>query len=163
VILKKRSSKRKKRETRREVTYCIEILEWDLPYSYSLNINKEIIYGPIWEHMGLEIKGKLIHPEKLAEKTVDVNLLGDRRVVPVLEKPQDFREWEPKCVGTLTVRGASREYLGSLPFDMLSQLAFLIHAGKIKYLIMSGKQLQYGSAEIRSVHFSKEFKVGDWS
>ncbi len=110
----RKNANRSKRETIREVLYHIEILEWELPYSYSVNRYKELVDGPIWEHMSLRVKGKFLKPDKLAEKMLDLNLLGDRRLAEALRDLEKFnRQWEPNSVGTLTVRGESREYLGS--------------------------------------------------
>lgn len=162
VLMGRKKANRSKRETIREVLYLIEILEWELPYSYSVNRHKELIDGPIWEHMSLRIKGKFLKPEKLAGKIIDFNLIGDRRLAEALGNMEKFnRQWEPNSVGTLTVRGESREYLGSLPFDILPQLACLLHTGGIKFITLSGKQLHYGSAEIRSIRFDKELSPED--
>lgn len=145
-----------------EVLYSIEILEWELPYSYSINTHKELIKGPIWEHMSLRIKGKFLKPEKLIGKKLEFNLIGERKLTAALEDSEKFnRQWEPNSIGTLNVRGKTREYLGSLPFDMLSQIAFLLHAGAAKFITLTGEQLRYGTASIRSIHFDKELSPED--
>lgn len=156
-----RQSTRGKKRTTSEITYFIEVIEWELPYSYSVNRHK-VVEGPIWEHVSLTIKGKFLKPVKLAEKTIDFNLIGDRRLAEALRDIEKFNpQWEPSFVGTLNVRGAYREYIGSLPFDILPQLAFLLHAGGIKYVTLSGTQLHYGSAEISSIRFDKELSPED--
>lgn len=156
----KRSTKGKisKNET---CTYAIKILDWEVPYFFSANINKKLIDGPFWEHMDFKIIGKLIHPEKLVEKNIEVIIIGDRKLVPTVETPEKYYQFEPSSVATLTVRGKQRELLGSIPFDVMGSISFLLQSGKIRFIVLHGQMLYRGKAEIKSIRFQKDFGPED--
>lgn len=162
--MKKKSRKKMGRPPREEeITYGIEILDWMQDYSFSIDKDRQVTGGPYWEHTSFQLTGKLIHPEKLSEKTIEIIILGDRRESHILLSPADYPGFEPKGVGTLTIRGKQSDYLGSIPFDAINNILLLLQAEKIKYLILSGQPLYRGTASIRSIHFSKDFTDEDWS
>ena len=132
-----------------------------MPYFISVSRNKHIIDGPYWEHLAFRINGTLLSPEKLSGKSIIVNILGNRQRVPMLETPEKFN-FEPKCVGSLIVRGEHREFLGSLPFDVMQTICLLLQADKIKYLELNGYTLYRGSANIMSIRFERETDPEDW-
>lgn len=154
--MKRKSSVRRKKMVDESCEYCVEILDWELPYSYSVNFNKKLIEGPYWEHMDLRLIGKMAHPEKLTDENMEVVIIGDRRQVSMLEKPEDYQEFEPHSVGVLTIRGKQSEFLGSIPFDILNTISFLLQSGEIKFLVLHGHGLYRGKAEIRSIKFSRD-------
>lgn len=143
-------------------TYIIEIIDWEIPYSFSLNHRKIFSSGPFREHTSLNLTGRIIQPENLKDRTIPITMIGDRDKVSMVQGDEKYLSFEPKCVGTLTIRGAHSDYLGSLPFDVLPTLCFLLQAGKIKILALTGKVLYRGTADITSVHFEKEFISEDW-
>jgi hypothetical protein len=155
----KKRTKRKKPARQKECTYVIEIEDWSLSYSLSLDRHGKISIGPYWEHTSLEMKGRFLYPETLA-KQVQVIILGDREKISALEKPEDYR-YEPKAVGGLTIRGKESEFLGSVPFDAIQVLCLLLQTMKLKYLILSGQVLYRGSADIFSMHFQELFSSKD--
>ena len=155
----KKKAKKTKSPKREERTYVIEIEDWSLSYSFSLDRHNEMSVGPYWEHASLEMKGTFAHPETLA-KPIQVIILGDREKISALEKPEEYR-YEPKAVGGLTVRGKASEFLGSVPFDAIQTLCLLLQAKKLKYLILSGQVLHRGSADIFSMHFQEHFSSED--
>jgi len=160
--------KRKKRRRGRKsildktCTYCIEILDWELPYSFSVNRNKDFISGPFWEHMNLKLKGKIFQPEKLFDKVIEVNIIGDRRYIPLLQDPES-KDYDPKAIGMLTIRGRQSECSSWLPFDVLQIFAFLLKEEKIKFLILSGQHLYRGRADITSIYFEEHYDPADWN
>jgi hypothetical protein len=95
----------------------------------------------------------------LAKSTIESTLIGDRRLVSVVANPENYRHYEPSVVATLKVRGKQREFFGSIPFDVLNNISFLLQAGKNKFLVLNGQPLYRGSADIRSINFSKDFIV----
>jgi hypothetical protein len=119
----------------------------------------QISAGPYWEHTSLKMKGRFLYPEKLA-KPIQIIILGDRKKISALEKPEECR-YEPKAVGGLTVRGKESEFLGSVPFDAIQTLCLLLQAKKLKYIILSGEVLYRGSADIFSMHFQEHFSSED--
>jgi len=154
----------KKNKPGREYTaYCIEIKDWGTPYSLYLNKDsKKFHIGPYWEYIELKIKGSFIHPKKYAGKEVEIRFLGNRQMNEMLNDPGKYDDSKPLCIGSLTLRGERREYLGSLPMDTYPLIAETLAANKYKYLIFHGYTLRYGSAEIFSVHFYEEFDEDAW-
>lgn len=152
----------RKKQTKDELcTYCVEVINWEMPYSFSVNFNKKLIEGPFWEHINLKIEGKLVYPEKFTDKNIQILILGDRRLSQVVQKPKDYHRYEPNSVGMLTLRGENREFLGSIPFDVLNGISIQLQSGKIKYLILNGSRLYQGKTEIRHMRFSKDFGSED--
>ena len=80
----------------------------------------------------------------------------------MLIAPDKYDDYKPLCVGTLTLRGERREYLGSLPQDILPMIIGTLAANKYKYLIFHGYTPRYGTAEIFSFHFDEEFDEEGW-
>lgn len=161
--MKRKSSRKKSRKPSRteSCTYAIEILDWELPYSFSVNFNKKMIDGPFWEHLHLTLKGKFVHPEKLANSTIESTLIGDRRLVSVVTTPEKYDQYEPISIGKLTVRGEQRESFGSIPFDVLNNINFQLQTGGIRFLVLGGQPLYRGSTDIRSIRFQKDFTEED--
>jgi hypothetical protein len=157
----KKESKRRNSAKREEWIYVIEINYWDFSYMFAVNWLRNTIDGPYWEHTDLEMKGKIVHPEKLVDKEIEVTIMANRREVHILNKPEDYYQFEPKAVGGLTIRGKDSEFLGSVPFDAFHMLCSMIGAGKIKYLVLSGQALYRGSADIRSMDFQEHYGSED--
>lgn len=143
------------------MTYCIEILEWNLDYFFSIDKDKRVTGGPYWEHASFKVNGKLNHPEKLSGKDIEVTILCNRRESHIVLKPEEYHQFEPKAVGTLTIRGKQSDYLGSMPFDALNNILLLLQTDKVKFIILSGPPLYRGSSLIRSICFSKDFTSED--
>lgn len=160
--MKKKAGKKRRVSARKDAstTYCIEMLNLDLSYSFSLDRHKKISIGPYWEHMSLEMKGNFLHPETLANRAIQITFSGDREKVQALEHPEEYR-YEPKAVGGLMVRGKQSEFLGSVPFDAIETLCLLLQTGKIKYLVLTGQSLYRGDADITSIRFQKHFGPED--
>lgn len=156
---KKTGSKRKKKKTRRieSATFVVEILDWNVDYSFSLDKEQRIKGGPYWEYTSLKIMGRLVSPEKLLDRTIDITILGDREKDWAVEKPSECN-WKPISVGGLTINKSYSEYLGSIPFHAIQLLVTLLQAEKTKYIELTGDALYRGSASIRSMHFEKEYE-----
>ena len=153
----------KKNKPGREYTaYCIEIKDWGTPYSLYLNTDKKFWGGPYWEHVELKIRGDFIYPDKFAGKSVEVFFLGDRQKTQMLNAPAKYDDYKPLCLGSFTLRGEKREYLGSLPIDSFPTIIGSLAANKYKFLIFYGYKPRYGSAEIFSIHFYEKFAKEDW-
>lgn len=161
--VKKRAKKRRRRTRKAEenCSYIIEITDWELSYSFSLNWNERMSDGPYWESLHLETKGIIRMPEKYAPKEIRAVFIGDRRIPPDPRDPE-LGNWKPRCVGAITLRGEQREFIGSLPFDSLSLLSSLHEAGKIKFIDLYGKAPSYGSADIRSIHFLQKYNPEEY-
>ena len=158
--------KRKKKKGRKSITeticyYGLEILDWELPYSFSINSFKDLFVGPYWEHASLKITGKVFQPKNIENRVVEINIMGDRRLIPLGEYPEKY-DYEPKGIGTLTIRGKQSELSTWVPFDALHLLMYLLKEGEIKFLTLSGQYLYRGSANITSINFEKAYNPADW-
>jgi len=141
--MKKKAKKKNSKSARREYcSYCIEILDWDLSYSLQLRGDMKNLPWPIWEHASLDLKGKFLQPKKLEGRIIGATILGNRTIVRVMEHPEEC-SGEPKALGGLKVRGEQSEFIGSIPHDVLHTLCLLLHAGKIKALVLSGQTLYH--------------------
>jgi len=156
--MKKKATKTKSAR-REECTYVIEIEDWNLSYSLSLDRHGKMSAGLYWEHTSLEMKGTFVHPETLA-KPIQIIILGDREKISALERPGEYH-YEPKAVGGLTIRGKESEFLGSVPFDAIQPLCQILQARKLKYLVLSGQVLYRGSSDIFSMSFQEHFSSED--
>lgn len=157
----KKKTKKAKSLKRESCTYVIEIKDWDFSYMFSVNNNKKVLDGPYWEHADLEMKGKLLHPEKLKDKEIDVTVMATRRDARIMNKPEDYEQCEPKAIGTLTIRGKYSELLCWVPFDAYQMLCSMLAAEKIKCLILHGEALYRGDAHIRSITFKGHYSPED--
>ena len=159
----KTSRKTKKTKPERGYTaYCIEIKDWSVPYSLHLNEHKKFRDGPYWEYVELKILGKFIYPDRFADKNVESRFLGSRSMTKMLNQPDKYDDIKPLCLGSLTLRGERRDYLGSLPMDTFPTIVGSLAANKYKYLIFHGYTPRYGTAEIFSYHFDRFFEEEDW-
>lgn len=157
----RKRKKRRKSAREQNCSYFIELSDWELRYHFSLNRHKNFITGSYWEHSSLQLTGTMFQPEKLHGRTIDIYILGDRTKVPVLEEPEKYN-FEPIAVGTLTAKKEQTEFSGSVPFDVLQTMCYLLETGKIKILVLDGQSLYYGSADIASINFVRDFKPEDW-
>jgi len=153
-------NKRSKKQESESCSYCIEILDWSFPYYFAINTARHISDKSYLEGNSLELKGKLIYPKKHVDKTIDITIRGSRQLLHAIEHPERY-DTEPTAVGDLKIRGKERELYCFVPIDALNTIMLALQAGKIKYLELSGHALRYGSADIRSVHYSKEYTPED--
>lgn len=112
-----------KRKTSTEIQYLdylFEIENWTTDYLFSngKGYTKNL---PYTEYLDMTIQAKMISPEKYANGYVRLTILGNKDIDQILEDPESAH-YEPQSVGTLTLRGHRREYLGSLPSSALSYI-----------------------------------------
>jgi hypothetical protein len=157
---KKKTASKRGRLREEYSSYPVEVIDWEISYSLSLPGNKKLEPTPFWEHLSLKIDGNILHPQKLAGKSINLHIIGDRRDTDVMEHPDKY-DFEPNRVGTLTARGDKIDYLGSIPFDAFSILATLLSAGKIRIVNLHGKVLYRGNASITSISFNRDFDPED--
>lgn len=142
--------------------FLVEIGQWRLPYSFSVGHGDRIAPGPYWEHVALVIDGVILYPKKFNGKEVEIYVIGDRNEVRILSGQEDPGEWKPACVGTLTLRGSERKYLGSLPMDVVWSIGLMLQAGTYRYVCLHGEAMFRGVAKIRSIRFEKTVDPDDY-
>jgi hypothetical protein len=118
--------------------------------------------GPYLENTEIKITGRLLAPKKLEGREIEIRIIGDRGIVDIIEHPQKCLE-KPKGIGSLTIRGKQSEAICFIPFYAVHSLCFLLHAGKLKFLVLNGQQLYRGNADVRAISFEKEYKHEDWN
>jgi hypothetical protein len=160
-LMKKKRKVGRKSIQEKSWTYCMEILDWKMPYFFGLLPKRDIVSGPFWEGTSLKIKGRLFQPEKYADRIIAIDIEGERQLVPVMFPPENH-DYEPKPVGGLRIREQQSEFFGWVPFDILQSLILLLHAGKINFLVLHGLPLYRGIAEITSIYFEKDYRAEDW-
>ena len=107
-----------------------------------------------------EIDTVCLAPQKLSGRQTRFALIGNRRV----ERDLWMQKSAPKNesgVGTLTMRGAQSNYLGSIPYDALWRIQPLILAKGIRFIYLHGAAMLRGEARIRSMAFYDEFDPDD--
>ena len=160
--MKRKIKREQNSEKKEELSYGVEIKDWDFSYTFSVNWDERFFDGPFWEHLGIEGKGKIMCPEKLKDKEIVIKIFANRRAVHILNNPEDYRHSEPsKAVGELTIRGKKSEFHGAVPFDAFHTLCSMLVAGKIKYLILYGGALHRGFAEIKSMDLQEHLGSED--
>ena len=146
--------KRKKPEDFPFCTYVVQVQGWQP--RYSLYIKGKFDAGPFSEHWALDFTGTMLHPKKVEGRAIKMSIMGDRHIAQDLNsrKPPFY---EPEAVGELTARGKDTDLLGWIPFDFLALIPTLISAEKLKFILMDGRELYYGKADITAFHFLNEY------
>lgn len=96
-----------------------------------------------------------LSPQKFNGQEARVVILGNRDF-----DPREVRG--ATSIGSLTLRGKTCSYLGSLPMDMLSHAVTGVILGSYRYIYMSGTPLSRGSSNITSLHFDYDFEPDDF-
>jgi hypothetical protein len=156
--------KRRKARNRKEDEYCtfiIEIKDWDLTYLFSLNDYDKYASNPYNEYLNLEIKGIIREPAKYVDKEMKAVFLGRRDMI-IKVQDKSCSNFKPLCVGSFTLRGDCREYLGSLPFDTLPTIASLLETKQVKFMDLHGPKPHYCRAQIRCVSFFRNYNPDEY-
>lgn len=149
---------RKKRPVQNYQSFYIQIEDSAPDYSFALNASKHTV-GPYWEHLEATLTGAFLSPDRLRGFRVQLVFLGQREDQSKLEQPAES-DWKPRNVGVLDIRGARREFLGSLPYDALWGLLHALSSGVFRIVHLYGI-LGRGRAEIRSVNFARDVDPED--
>jgi len=121
-----------------------------------IEIFKDFLKRVILLH--LNIKGLFRLPEKYSSKEITSTFIGDREIFPT----QNESDFTPLCVGSITLRGEKREFLGALPFDSLPIISSLMETKQIRFVDFHGLIPKYGHADIRWIRFFKNFDPDEY-
>lgn len=162
----KLAARKKPRKTRQRVreeygTYIIEVADWETSYAFTINRHDRFFAGSYREHLNLEVKGILRHPLKFEGKDIRALSLGDRKLTSNLAG-EEYLDPQPVSIGSITIRGEHRDYLGSMPFDAVPVVNLLLQTHHVRFISLSGKALFRGSASINWVHFMRDFDPEEW-
>ena len=141
-------------------SFIFHIEGWEPSYSFGLNRSR-YFEGPYSEHLDIALKGVFLSPENAKDRRATLRVLASRPETHAVDDPANC-DWEPLCVGTLTIRGDRTDYLGSLPYDAMWGLIGLLSKGAIRMLDLHGRALYRGKAEIETMHFARDIDPEDW-
>lgn len=154
----KKPAKRKKAKSKSEdVSYVVEIKNWEPSYFLGINIAPKIIQGPLIESLTLKIKGVMLKPVKYAGKEIELSFVSDRAIIAKLDEDAT-PTIKPIGIGSMTLRGECREYFGILPFDTIPIINQMLEARQIHFVDLSGEIPVRGHASIKHVNFLKIYE-----
>ena len=117
--------------------------------------------GPYWEHLGLDLTGTFVHPEKAKGRKTTFTLRGDREIEGSFTQPDQPRN-KLRGVAFVTMRGDHTEVYASAPQDSLRCIAAMLASARFRFLIFHGEALYRSKATITSVHFQRSVNLDDY-
>jgi len=141
-------------------TFVVEVVDWELPYSFSINHDSKHYPSPYTEHLHLQIKGIFREPKKHDGKEIDLTFIGERDIIPEINDQSSANK--PNRVGTINMRGEYRRFIGSIPFDSLQIIAPMLESKRLRYVVLHGSSLFRGEAATRSIRFFKDYDPEEW-
>ena len=141
-------------------TFVVEVIYWELPYSFSLNHNDKHFPSPYSEHSHLHVKGVFREPKKLGGKEINLTFIGERSIIPEIDNRSSTNK--PSRVGTVMMRGENRQFIGSLPFDSFQVIAPMLESKRLRFLELHGVSPYRGEAATRSIRFFKDYDPEEW-
>lgn len=158
---KKAKSVRRRKPQNEYCTYMIEVMDWDARYSFSVNRDRTRTPGPYSEYSSIEIKGKLLLPEKHAGTEIECTVYGKREYDEYIWKPVQSDRIESGSVGMINIRKDYSHMFGWVPFTAFPMVANLLATGDFRYLQLFGTILKYRTASVVSLDFRKDFDPED--
>lgn len=160
--MKKETRKKKqiKKPKDEYTTFIVEVIDWELPYLFSLNHNDKHFPSPYSEYLHLHVKGVLREPKKHGGKEIDLTFIGDRSIVPEINNQSSINK--PNRVGTIIMRGENRYFIGSLPFDSLQVIAPMLESKRLRFLELHGLSPFRGEAATTSIRLFKDYNPEEW-
>lgn len=155
---------KKKALTRRPkeeyTTFVVEVVDWELPYSFSLNHDDRHFPSPYSGHLHLEVQGVIREPKKHGGKEIELTFIGERSIAPkIFNRSSDNK---PNRVGTIIMRGEYRKFIGELPFDSLQVISPMLESKRLRFLELHGLSPFRGEAVTRSIRFFKDYDPEEW-
>lgn len=124
-------------------------------FSYSFGSSSHLFDDPNSEYLHPSFFAACFWPEKYNGREVEFCFIGSRRRAAEMQSPA------PACkndgpVGSLTMRGKSNEFLGSLPFDAAIHVNQLLALNAVHFITLTGAPLYRGRSEIRYFSFDSD-------
>ena len=151
---------RPKRPKEEYCTFVVEVIEWELPYLFSIHHDSKHYPSPYTEYLHLQVKGIIREPKKHGGKEIDLTFIGDRSIVPEINNLSS--DSKPNRVGTINIRGEYRRFIGSIPFDSLQVIAPMLESKRLRFLELHGLSLYRGEAVTKSIRFFKDYDPEEW-
>lgn len=141
-------------------TFVVEVVDWELPYLFSLDHDDRHFPSTYSEHLHLEVQGVIREPKKHGGKEIELTFIGERSIVPEINNRSSDNK--PNRIGTISMRGENRGFIGSLPFDSLQVIAPMLESKRLRYLELHGLSPCRGEAATRSIRFFKDYDPEEW-
>lgn len=151
--------KKKKKLHRPQEEYCtylIEITDFNVRYSFSLNRGKRWNPGPYSEYSAIQIIGKLHEPAKILGREIKCTIYGSREHDRKLNEPEKYDGENDSLVGYVT---AGKDYCGFtswVPSSIIFGIGQMIQTKEFQFLELHGKPLFRNEANIHDITFTKE-------
>lgn len=142
-------------------SYIFEIEDWEPSYMFSINHDSRFGRGPYWEHLGLELTGTFVHPEKAMGRKTTFTVRGDRELEESFGRSERV-EHQPRGVAFVTMRGDYTEVLASMPQDSLRCVAAMLACDRFRYLLLHGEALYRSKATITSLSFKRTVDLDEY-
>lgn len=157
---KKQKHKTSKKPKVDYCTFIVEVMDWELPYLFSINHNDRYDPTPYSEYLHMHVKGVLREPKKMDGKEIDLTFIGERSIIAEISNRSSKNM--PLRVGTVTMRGEYRDFIGSLPYDSLPMIASMLETKRLRYIHLHGPSLYRGNAATTSINFFKDYDPEDY-
>jgi hypothetical protein len=108
----------------------------------------------------MHIKGLLREPKKFGGKEIEAIFIGQRSLIPEVNNRASTDK--PKCVGSITMRGEFRQFIGDLPFDSLPMIASRLENKQLRYIQLHGPSPYRGTALTTEIRFFKDYDPEDY-
>ena len=152
----------KRRKPRYEPSeiYIFEIARWEPTYGLSVDPSRDRA-GPYSEHAILEIQATCILPRKLAGRTAQFSLAGQRDFL----SPPDYKhdpKWTPRCIGLLELPPSGGRFYALVPHDSLPMLMASLALRMCRYILLFGPPLSRGKSLCTSLQLERSVDLEDY-
>jgi hypothetical protein len=150
------------------VNYTVRIDGWNCDYSFGLNGSYDPLHrdneisflyeAPYSEHRDLVLKGVFLEPRKVKEKKLEAQLVRqphlDKKFID--ENLHRYQESPPKSVGGFLKQGDGIVAYLSIPEDAFALVLQNAIANKIRFMVIRGEKMRYGSGKIYDYSIQEE-------
>lgn len=150
------------------VDYTVRIDGWNCDYSFGLNASYDPLHrdieasflfeAPFSEHRDLILRGVFLEPKKVREKKLEIRFARQPRLdkKAIKEDLYRYEESPPKSVGGFMKQGDYITAYLSIPQDAFLLVVQNAMANKIKFMILRGQKMRYGSGRIYHYYLQEE-------
>jgi hypothetical protein len=145
----KKRSTRPRRQTEEPVYYALRIESWDWDYSFQIADSKwepDEVYS---DYRHLDVGGSLTHPKELGGHAIKLSFVPSD---DLLGKRAHLYKARPDNVDCINRGRQTKVFSGvfSMPVDVLPTIVPMLLGERLRFLVLQGRKLHYGSASMRS-------------
>ena len=154
------TKKRGRPRTQPMECYVFEIGEWKPSYILSVNRQRDRT-GAFYEHIDIEIQTLCIYPKKLAGRSAQFTLSGQRNCLTPTAYQRD-PDWIPNCVGLLELPPTRGRFYTAVPHESLSALITPLIHRLFHFVLLFGPPLSRGASLCSSMQFEQTVDLEDY-